>query len=179
MSDSLKEICIKMWIEYEPGLRKYCRAKLVNYQDDADDILSKTFQLFWNELLTEGVPPYPEKWLYKTAYNLIRAEYTKRSRCKWKFSPYEDNEIVISCIDDVDDLITDEQVYSELLKDLKEKLSDDEKEILKLAVIENKSYAEIARILDISEIAAKQRKYRLVQKTQKMKKEKLKKFGLI
>lgn len=174
MSDSLKEICIKMWKEYEPKLRIFCRAKLVNYQEDADDILSKTFQLFWAELLSKGVPPYPEKWLYKTANNLIKAEYRRQNKIKGKVVSLADNEAVLYIIEDIDDKMVDDQLYSELMAELNEKLSEDEKLIIKYAIVEEKSYAEIADILEISELAVKQRKYRVIKKTNRMKQEKMK-----
>lgn len=177
MSDSLKKICIEMWKEYEPKLRIYCRAKLVNYQEDADDILSRTFQLFWAKLLSDGVPPYPEKWLYKTAYNLIKAEYRKQSRDKAKAFDIADDEAVLNVIENLDDKIADEQLYSELIVELNEKLSDEEKLIMKYSIVEEMSYTEIAGILGISELAVKQRKYRLVKKTYRMKQEKMKKLG--
>lgn len=174
MSDSLKEICIKMWKEYEPKLRIFCRAKLVNYQEDADDILSKTFQLFWAEILSKGVPPYPEKWLYKTANNLIKAEYRRQNKIKGKVVSLADNEAVLYIIEDIDDKMVDDQLYSELMAELNEKLSEDEKLIIKYAIVEEKSYAEIADILEISELAVKQRKYRVIKKTNRMKQEKMK-----
>ena len=174
MSDSLKEICIKMWKEYEPKLRIFCRAKLVDYQEDADDILSKTFQLFWAKLLSDGVPPYPEKWLYKTAYNLIKAEYRKQSRDKVKAFDIADDEAVLNVIENLDDKIADEQLYSELIVELNEKLSEEEKLIMKYSIVEEKSYAEIADILGISELAVKQLKYRVIKKTNHMKQEKMK-----
>lgn len=177
MSDSLKEICIKMWKEYEPKLRVFCRAKLVNYQEDADDILSRTFQLFWAKLLSDGVPPYPERWLYKTAHNLIKTEYRKQNRNKEKVFHSANNEVTLYIIDDLDDKIADEQLYSELIVELNEKLSEEEKLIMKYSIVEEKSYAEIAGVLGISELAVKQRKYRLVKKTYRMKQEKMKKLG--
>lgn len=176
MSDSLKEICIKMWKEYEPKLRIFCRAKLVNYQEDADDILSKTFQLFWAELLSKGVPPYPKRWLYKTAYNLIKAEYRRQDKIKGKVFSSADIEVELCIIENIDDKIADEQLYSELIAELNEKLSEEEKLIMKYSIVEEQSYAEIAEILGISELAVKQRKYRIVKKTNRMKQEKMKKL---
>ena len=56
-------------------------------------------------------------------------------------------------------------------------LSEEEKLIMKYSIVEEKSYAEIADILGISELAVKQRKYRLIKKTYRMKQEEMKKLG--
>ena len=179
MSDSLKEICTAMWFQYEPELRKFCRAKLIGYSDDADDVLSKTFQIFWAKLLKDGVPPYPEKWLYITANNLIRQEYDNHKKIHDNETSFEHHEFYVSSMDNVDDNMAYEQLYPELAAEIRDKLTDDEKRILKLAVIDDLSYAEIAEIMGLTEDAVKQRKFRIVRKLQKLKAEKLKKYGYI
>lgn len=130
--------------------------------DDEDITADITSQVFFNALKNlkkykfKGVPF--SAWLYRIASNEI-ANYYKRNKRKKVFSLEEEvfQEII-------DDKIDEDNVSSEIVVNAMKILSEGEAEVLELRFFEDKAFAEIAYILDISEASAKMRTYRAIEK---------------
>ncbi len=72
-----------------------------------------------------------------------------------------------------------QELHEELIKAANEELDDEEWKFIKYLFIEEKSHKEIAEIMGTTESAVKQRRYRLMRKTQGISKREKKKLGFI
>ncbi len=132
--------------------------------DDEDVTADLTSQVFYKALKNlkkyrfKGVPF--SAWLFRIATNEIAAFYraSKRNRI---FSFEE--EVVQEFVEEN----LDEELDLGELKFAMEKLSESEVEVLELRFYEERPFAEIAYILDISEANAKMRTYRALEKLKK------------
>jgi len=130
--------------------------------DDENTTADITSQVFYKALKNlkkyrfKGVPF--SAWLYRIATNEVAVFYKSNKR-RQVFSLEEERfqEIVGENLDDRD------VDYSDLIHAMKV-LSEGEAEILELRFFEEKPFAEIAFILDISEANAKMRTYRSLEK---------------
>lgn len=135
----------------------------INNESIADDLTSQTFlqaMVYLNKYEYRNISF--AAWLYKIALNEINKHYRK-TKTTLLFS-LEEN-LIENLIDDAGHIFTEENI-NELVKFL-EQLSTDEVTILQLRFFEDKSFKEIAYILDLSESNAKMRTYRSLQKLKK------------
>lgn len=134
--------------------------------DDEDITADITSQVFFNALKNikkyefKGVPF--SAWLYRIATNEINRYYRNNNK-KQVFSLEED--IFKELVDEnVDDHNID---HSGLILNMKN-LSEGEAEVLELRFFEEKTFAEISYILEISEAGAKMRTYRALEKLKRL-----------
>jgi len=131
----------------------------IDHEDVTADITSQVFYKALKNLKKykfRGVPF--SAWLYRIATNEVYLYY-KNNKRKQVYSLEEERFQEI--IDD--NLFDDEIDVSEVIEAMKS-LSEKEAEILELRFFEEKPFAEIAYILEISEANAKMRTYRSLEK---------------
>ncbi len=125
------------------------------------DLCSQTFLKALQNLKRyefRGVPF--SAWLYRIASNEVNKYYRKTK----KIMEFSLEEQVISEVLEEDDLLEEQLEY---LEKFIGNLSTEEIMILELRFFENRSFQEIAYILEISESAAKMRTYRAIDKLKK------------
>lgn len=133
--------------------------------DDEQTTADLVSQVFYKALKNlknyryKGVPF--SAWLYRIAANEV-AGYYKASKKKQIYSLEEDLLAEI-----VEENAEDAAVDHSALIDTMKSLSDTEVEVLELRFFEEKAFAEIAYILEITEANAKMRTYRALEKLRK------------
>jgi len=132
----------------------------VNDEDLAADICSRAFLKALNNLKKyefRGVPF--SAWLYRIASNEVNRHYRQSNKII-TFSLEEP--IIKQLIDTETEGLKEERL--EMLAKYLEKISTKEMLVLQLRFFEDKSFKEIAYILEISESGAKMRLYRTLEK---------------
>lgn len=177
MNDSLKKVYEQIYKEYYIEMKKHSHSKLRGHYEDAEDVVQNAFNLLWAKMLRDGVPASPQAWLHKTIGYLIKMQYRQYDKEKVRVPLIADEETTLSFTLDIEEKMATEQLYDELWKIYEEELNDEEKTLIKYSIVEKKEYKEIGKLMDISESAAKQRRYRLMRKTHQMSEQKKKELN--
>jgi len=154
---------------FAPLYEKYYK-KIFNYVyqriDCKDTSFDITSQIFLKALI--NLPKYQYKgvpfasWLYRIAYNEIMQEFKSK----------KDLQTINADISDLRYICeeTNEPFFEEYLPIIKKlilELNQKDLEIIELRFFEKKGFKEIAEILEISEVNAKVRVYRIIEKLKK------------
>lgn len=131
--------------------------------EDKEIAFDITSTVFYNAL--KNLQSYKNKgfpfssWLYKIAFNEIQQHYRRtKSQPVLSLSAKALSDIIES-LPENDYPINDEQLFTAL-----EALKDDEIEIINMRFFENRSFKEIANILEMGESACKMKVYRIIEK---------------
>lgn len=166
------ELCEVLWKEYEPYLRKICNFRLSDYPDEAEDVIGEAYLALCDVLNSGQELKNPKAWLYGTVNNYIKIKYIEIDRNKHCVNL--DNVNYKLCYDvDFDSARIDEDALDKIKDDILESLDEEDRAILSLYYEEHHHFKEIARILNSTESAVKQRHYRMKRKVKELIKEKL------
>lgn len=169
---------------YYSSVQDYCRAKLCEHPDDADDCVQDAFKVLLTALEDGKKIENPLGFLLKTAGNFINVSYrrvkTERERCV----SLEQTDINITYEQDFSEC-ADEKTVLGLIQTLKNDLPGGEYELLKRIADE---YDSCETVLDLarklskefscSETAMHRRMYRLRKKLEKDFKEEFQKYDI-
>ena len=164
------------WREYEPTLRRICNYKLSNYPSEIDDVIGDTYLALCNAI-SKGIEiKNPKAWLCGTLSNIIKLKYTELDRKKKTYIRLESVEHELFYDVDFDS----QELNDEVLNSIKDKIVDDlldsEKTLLIFIYEKKLKFKEIAKILNTTENAIKQKHYRLKRKIKQLAKEKIKEY---
>lgn len=174
VDDKNQELCKALWLEHEPKLRKFCKHKMQSCPNEVDDVIADTFLSLWKAIDSDDLPKNPRAWLYTVAYNLIKQKYTEMNKLKARVISLDTlNEEVfeLSVGFDIDEERIPDSLIEKLSYQIEDSLKPDEKQLLNLIYEEHLKMKEIAKILNITEQAVKQRNYRMNRKIKMMAKE--------
>lgn len=166
-SKESNRICIEIWNDYEPKLRKICNVKMSNHPDYIDDVMQEVFLALLKKV-KNSLPDNPKAWLYAVLTNTINREYRKLYSHQKNIISIDDMQIDLPYENDFSDLYVDHAFLDEFKKTLENELSKDDKEFIYYIYEKRLKMKEIADILDSTESAVKQRHYRLINKIRKM-----------
>ncbi|MGN1420985.1 MAG: RNA polymerase sigma factor [Eubacterium sp.] len=170
------ELCEALWNEYEPKLRRICNYKLSAYPSEIDDVIGDTYLALCN-IINSGITlKNPRAWLYGTLNNIIKLKYTELDKRKKKYVHLEKVEHELFYDVNFDDIEISDEVLDKIKDDIYDELLGSEKTLLILIYTKKLKFKEIAKILNSTEAAVKQRHYRLKRKIKMLAKEKLKKL---
>lgn len=147
--------------EYGKSLEKYCRVRLGDGADWADDCVQETFYIYYKKLLGGESIERPKAFLYRTADNMIKRKLREHYKNASRTVPLDearDRESVPA--DDAASLID----YDELKDLLIGALSDGEQRLYKLKYEQGRSLREIGEILNIPPATVANRTSRLRSK---------------
>ncbi|MDF2820006.1 MAG: polymerase [Clostridiales bacterium] len=116
---------------------------IVNNTQDAEDILQETFVIAFNKLNQYRRHTSFSAWLYRIAKNLSLDTLKKRK----KIIPYERDEME-NMIENCSLTVTTNEGYDEKVSEVLKRLTFDEKNILLLRIHQEKTYEEIALIIN-------------------------------
>lgn len=174
--DKNRELSNELWKEYEPNLRNLCNYKLSSYPNEVDDVISETY-LALCSAIDKGVEiQNPKAWLYATVNNQIKLKYSEIDRKKRIYINLDSVEHKLFYNVDFDEKQLNEETIKRLKDDILEELVDSEKTLLILIYDRKIKLKEIAKILNTTEAAVKQKHYRLKRKIKKLAKELLKNY---
>lgn len=148
---------------FQQPLYRYCYRLLANRQDAEDavqDILVKAFQ---------SIRQYESKvhfsaWIYRIAYNYCMNLLRKRRIHKQVLRLIQSKEAGVSPEQEIDDKLHHSEWFKALMH-----LTIEERNLIVLRVFEEKTYAEISKILRVSPNALTKRMLRIKKKMQKTK----------
>lgn len=171
-----KELCEALWDEYEPSLRRICEYKLSSYPSEIDDVIADTF-LALCDTVNSGIElKNPKAWLYGTLNNIIKLKYAELDRRKKSYIRFESVEHELFYNINFDETKFSAEVLEEIMDDLLNELLSSEQTLLILIYIKKLKYKEIAKILNTSQAAVKQKHYRLKRKIKMLTKEKVENY---
>lgn len=151
--------------QYGIAVGRYCRIRLGEAADMANDCLQEAFCVYYKRLLKGESFENPRAFLYKTANIMVcraKEEYFKNAK---RTKPLDDAENIAVFIHDA---IPDELDYDALKTLLISRLSDDEQWLYQMKYAEEKSLKEIGEILGIAPSAVANRTSRLRTKIKRL-----------
>jgi len=132
----------------------------VESKEVAFDITSTVFYKALNNLSSYKPKGYPfSAWLYRVAFNEIQQYYRKNKTQSILSINAQGVSEIIDHIPEKPFAIDDAQLFASL-----ESLKEDEIEIINMRFFEDRSFKEIADILDMKESACKMKLYRILEK---------------
>lgn len=170
------ELCEKLWNEYEPELRKLCHYRLSSYPSEIDDVIAEVYLALCNAINKGEDISKPKAWLYGTVNNLIKLKYTELNKIKRLHINLDSVEHELFYDLNIDESLLTAEVIEALKDEIFDELTATDKTLLILIYIKKLKFRDIAKILNTTESAVKQRHYRLKRKVKSLAKEKIKKF---
>lgn len=162
-SEKINKIALELWEEYGPDIRKLCYMKLSNYPQDAEDVSSEIYLALLNTLYDDKIIENPKSWLYSVTRNLINKKYKELTQRRKRYVSLND---INYChrlsyeIDMLEPRVSEEKIM-DIKKEIEGELSPDENSLLDLFYRKKKKHKKIAKKLNTTENAVKQRNYRL------------------
>jgi RNA polymerase sigma-70 factor (ECF subfamily) len=170
------ELSKVLWEKYEPSLRRLCNYKLSSYPDEIDDVIGETYLALCNSINKGTEIQNPKAWLYGILNNQIKLKYSEIDRKKKTYIRLESVEHELFYNVSFDEETLSEDIIENLKDDIFDELIDAERTLLILIYDKKIKLKDVARILNTTEAAVKQKHYRLKRKIKKLAKEKLKKY---
>lgn len=161
-------LCEELWKQHEPRLRVMCYARLCSMPDEIDDVISEVFLALCKKVDESGPPDDPKTWLYKTLYNRISKKYNDVYRERARMIDLMSVENTLPTQADYVEEVEDRAFFEEMDSLCKDKLRDKEKTLMKYFLEDGLSTKEVAKILQISEPAVRQRYHRLCEHLRKI-----------
>jgi RNA polymerase sigma factor (sigma-70 family) len=150
--------------------------KLASAPSDIDDVIDETYLALCNALNSCTAINNPKAWLYSTANNIINKKYAEINKQKSKCVSINCVESELFYENDFDNVLLSDDAIEKIKNDIFDELQETEKILYNLIYTKKLKGKEIAKILNISPSAVKQRNYRLKRKIKLIAKEKLKYF---
>lgn len=170
------DFCKELWEQCEPQIRKLCNVKLKEYPDEIEEIITDTFIALCDAVNNGKDFTNPSAWIYGTANNLIKQKFKQLKAYKQKHKTFSNTGYELAYnIDFLDAMISDDNI-EQMKAEIEDELSQSEKTLLDFIYNDKLKTKEIAGILNISESAVKQKRYRLVKKIKRMAKDKIMNF---
>ena len=168
MKELENDISKDLWIEFEPQLRKVATARLHNYPHEIDDVISDVFVALCEKIQKDGIPEKLKGWIYGVLNNKINLKFREIYQIKEKETDLLDAEITIPITNnDIEEKI--DEIYNNEIKDkLRELLNEKEYEIIYLLHFKKLKIKEVAKMLNSTEAAIKQKHYRICRKLRKI-----------
>lgn len=168
--DEKNELCRNMWEQCKDGLTRLCEYKLSSHPDEVEDVVADAFYYLCVAVFENRKIDNHKAWLIAVTNNLIKKKYTELNRTKLRhISFYEEDIDIYEYSDDIflDTLISD-SVIERLSDTIICELSEKEQQLYYYVYKDKLKMKEIAALLAITEVNARQRNYRLSQKLKGM-----------
>ncbi len=147
--ETADQMMTQAYEEYNELILGFCRTRLRECRDMAEDCMQKTFMFYYNQLLEGEYIIKVKAYLYRVADNICKAEYTDYVRRDMRTANLE----VAEEIPDPRQAIELEESiyydYDELARMLIKQLSEDEQQLYRMKYQERKSLEEIGELLEL------------------------------
>lgn len=168
-----KNYCENLWKEYEPNLRKICSYKLASCPSEIDDVISNTYLALCKSINKGEIIDKPKAWLYATLNNFIKLKYAEMDKRKRVFVPLDAAEHELYYDVDFENVELDDDLIEQLRHEVLEELSVSDRTLYLLIYNKKLKFKNIAKILNSTESAIKQKHYRLKRKIKKIVRKKI------
>lgn len=170
MNDDEKRICAELWDEHGSFIRRMCEFKLISSPDEIDDVVGDVCLALCKMVSESGPPENPRAWLFKVFSNLLNGKYREIYAKREKETEYLDEEYDFPFRDNSIQQKENQIHFEELMKKAEGRLKEDDYEMLGYIYAGYKA-KEIAKILNKSEAAVKQKRYRICKKMREIENE--------
>lgn len=147
---------------FQQPIFTYCW-RMLNNRQEAEDAVQEVLVKAFQKLHTYRPDTSLQAWLYKMAYhhclNILRRARLLQKLALW---PVADHELSSSAEEEAE-----KQIFSEPLEKALHNLSIEERNLIVLRIFEERTFAEIGRILNKTEDAVKKRYQRALAKMKK------------
>lgn len=137
-------------------------------KEDAEELTSTVFAkalLKIKKYKRKGIPF--GAWLFRIARNELAQHYRNKKQERTFIVNYTHLEILSSEVLDIDNLFENKTSQTQRIKSALKKLNPQEIEYINLRFFENRSFKEIGHILNITEVNARVKTYRIIHKIKK------------
>ncbi len=164
-----EEICKKLWDDCKDELTSMCRFKLSSHLDEAEEVVAEAFYYLCLAVFEDKTITNYKAWLIAVTNNLIKKKYSELNKMKFRTNVLNEEDIDIEYTDDIflDSLIP-ESVIEKLSDAIIGELTPKEQQLYKYVYNDKLKMKEIATLLGITEVNARQRHHRLSKKIKKM-----------
>ena len=152
---------------YAKPLERFCLSRLGEAYESVNDCVQEAFYIYYKRLLDNEQFENSRAFLYRTVSNLAlkaRDEYFKNASRTKSIDDESVGEIPVT----IEDSIIDYTDYDKLKDLLISRLSENEQRLYQMKHVEDKSLAEISKILEINEKAVANRTHRLRLKIKRL-----------
>lgn len=161
IDDNKKDICQKLWDDYEPTLRKFCRIRMQSNVDEIDDVIIETFADFLEAMNKDTDITYYKGYIFKICERTIMRFRTESNSWLKHNVSLESTQAKLKYDADLDFSFADDLSEDEFFGVMKDTLSESDILLLNLIVNKKMKYKDIAKLNQTTESAIKQRKYRI------------------
>lgn len=151
--------------EYIDSLKTFCKVRLGEAGDFANDCVQETYCVYYKRLLNGEIFENPRAFLYKTANIMVLRAKEKYFKNAQRTKSLEQADNLVSHLDDYLEQDFDIEFAKEILIS---KLNDNEKKLYQMKYVQGKSLKEIGQELDIPPGAVANRTSRLRAKVKKL-----------
>lgn len=144
--------------KYYQSIYKYCRVRLGEFSQHAEDCVQEAFLVLHNKLADGETVEQPRAFLYRTADNFVKRTVES---CRKQLNRTVDIDEAAEKIAAPPDSVPDDFDYDECARLLIEMLTVEERVLYELKYTERKSLKEISEILNITPTATAKRVSRL------------------
>ena len=144
--------------KYYQSIYKYCRVRLGEFSQHAEDCVQDAFLVLYNKLTDGETVEQPRAFLYRTADNFVKRTV---EGCRKQQSRTVDIDEAAEKIAAPPDSVPDDFDYDECARLLIEMLTVEERVLYELKYTQRKSLKEISEILNITPTATAKRVSRL------------------
>lgn len=167
-NDEKMEICEELWIKYEPDVRRIANYKLMNHPQDAQEVVSATYLALCDAVEGGKEILNYKGYLYGIVDHIIKTTYEDIKRNKARQISLEAVKDQLTYEQDFDRESIDEDEIIRQANEILSQLTPSELTLYTLFYKKNYDYKKIGKIMGIKPNVAKQRKYRLDLKLQKI-----------
>ncbi|MDO4381405.1 MAG: sigma-70 family RNA polymerase sigma factor [Clostridia bacterium] len=164
MQNKLEEFCSKSWEEFEPLVRRVASSRLLGLSDEIDDVVSETFTALCAKVSQDGAPNNTKTWLYGTLNNIINQQLGKKYSDRENVSAVPVDEIELKFTCSIPDPAFKSVTIDEFCEVVRSLLSEDEYKLIEDLYINEIKVSEVAKKLNLTDGAVRQRSYRICSK---------------
>lgn len=171
-----EELCKKLWNDCKDELTRMCRFKLSSHLDEAEEVVAEAFYFLCLAVFEDKSITNYKAWLTAVTNNLIKRKYTELNKMKLRNTVLNEEDID----EDIDieynyDIFLDSLIPDSVIEKICDviicELTPKEQQLYRYVYKDKLKMKEIAAILGITEVNARQRHHRLSKKLKSMIKE--------
>ena len=162
------ELFTQAYEAHQKRLYAFCKSRLREFGENADDCVQKAFLFYYNKLLEGEEILNVKAYLYRVADNVCKDEYSRNIRREMRSVDIDEAEEIADPMQNIENERAADIDYDELARLLISQLSEEEQELFRLKYVERRSLEEIGEMLDLKANTVAKRTSRLRSKIKEL-----------